>query len=228
MRRLSINRLLVKLFFVVVVLPFSFISSAVLAEGAKESESVEWVAGKHYKVLPYAVRTRDASKVEVVELFWYGCPHCYKFNPMVHHWSEGLADDVDFWLSPATFGKAWVVHAQAFYAAEVLGIQEKMHQPLFDAIIRDRKPLGSESELAKFFANYGVDPKDFKKAYNSFSVKSMVDQANARGRSYRATGVPALIVNGKYRVSASEAGSNENMLKVVDFLIAKEKGATSK
>ncbi len=209
-------------FIVAFILPLSIMSgTAVAAEP-------EWVAGKHYKVLPFAVRTRDPEKIEVVELFWYGCPHCYKFNPIVHHWSEGLSDDVDFWLSPATFGAAWKVHAQAFYAAQALGVQEKLHQPLFDAIVRDRKPLGSEAELARFFATYGVEEKDFKKAYNSFSVKSKVDQANARGRSYRATGVPALVVNGKYRISASEAGSHENMIKVADFLIAKERAETAK
>ncbi|UZE95644.1 thiol:disulfide interchange protein DsbA/DsbL [Alkalimarinus alittae] len=209
-----------KFILVMVLLPFSWVVSAASAESA---DKAEWIAGKHYKILPYPVRTRDASKVEVVELFWYGCPHCYKFNPIVHHWSEGLADDVDFWLSPATFGPVWTIHAQAFYAAEVLGVQEKMHQPLFDAIVRDRKPLSSEAELARFFAGFGIEEAKFKKAFKSFSVKSKVDQANARAISYRATGVPALIVNGKYRISSSEAGSNENMLKVADFLIEKER-----
>lgn len=209
-----------KLILVMIMLPMSLMASSAYAES---TDNAEWIAGKHYKVLPYPVRTRDASKIEVVELFWYGCPHCYKFNPMVHHWSEGLSDDVDFWLSPATFGPVWTIHAQAFYAAEVLGVQEKMHQPLFDAIVRDRKPLSSEAELSRFFAGFGVDEKDFKKAFKSFSVKSKVEQANARARSYRATGVPALIVNGKYRISATEAGNNENMLKVADFLIEKER-----
>ncbi len=213
------RRLLLKIVLVACMLPLSWVTTAVMAEES------EWVAGKHYKVLPYPVRTRDASKIEVVELFWYGCPHCYQFNPLVHHWEKGLADDVDFWLSPATFGKAWVTHAQAFYAAQALGVQDRLHQPLFDAIARDRQPLNSEDALARFFTGYGVEEKDFKKAYNSFSVKSKVDQANARGRSYRATGVPALIVNGKYRISASEAGSHENMLKVADFLIAQERAS---
>ncbi|MFD2231599.1 thiol:disulfide interchange protein DsbA/DsbL [Alkalimarinus sediminis] len=219
------KQLWAKFILVMALMPVSLIVSAADVHSSDDSE---WVAGKHYKVLPYAVRTRDESKIEVVELFWYGCPHCYKFNPIVHHWAEGLADDVDFWLSPATFGAAWRIHAQAFYAAEVLGVQEKMHQPLFDAIVRDRKPLSSETELARFFAGFGVNEQDFKKAFNSFSVKSKVEQANARGRSYRATGVPALIVNGKYRISAAEAGGHENMIKVADFLIEKERASLSK
>jgi thiol:disulfide interchange protein DsbA len=186
-------------------------------------EAPVWQEGKHYEVLPYPVRTRDESKVEVVELFWYGCPHCYSFNPLIHSWAEKQDAGVDFWLSPAVFGKDWKVHAQAFYALEALGVREKMHQPFFDALVRDRKRLTNEDQLAAFFASQGVTEEDFRKAYNSFSVKSKVDQADARGKSYRATGVPAMIVNGKYRISASSAGSNEAMLEVIDYLVAKER-----
>lgn len=188
-------------------------------------EEARWKAGKHYQVLPYPVRTRDPNKVEVVELFWYGCPHCYSFNPLVLHWEEKLPEDVDFWLSPAVFGRNWQAHAQAFYTAEALGMGKQMHQPLFDAIVRDRKRLDTEDSLAKFFAQYGVQEADFRGAFNSFSVKTKVDQAIARGKNYRATGVPALIVNGKYRISATDAGGQREMLEVADFLIAKERAA---
>lgn len=210
-----LNRLLV-----ICVLVFSVASSPLMAEGA-----VEWIEGEHYKVLPYPVRTRDDAKVEVVELFWYGCPHCYKFNPIVHAWAERQDEGVDFWLSPAVFGKDWKTHAQTFYALEALGLREKMHQPLFDALVRDRKRLKNEDQLAEFFAGLGVNEKEFRKAFNSFSIKSKVDQADARGKGYHATGVPSIIVNGKYRISASTAGGNEAMLKVADYLIAKERKA---
>jgi thiol:disulfide interchange protein DsbA len=193
----------------------------VVAENADESPV--WLEGKHYDVLPYPVRTRDESRIEVVELFWYGCPHCYKFNPLVHAWVKKQPEDVDFWLSPAVFGSDWRVHAQAFYALEALGQQEAMHQAFFDALVRDRKRLNTEDSLAEFFAASGIKESDFKKAFNSFSVKSKVDQADARGKSYRATGVPAMIVNGKYRVAASTAGSNEAVLQVIDYLIEKER-----
>jgi thiol:disulfide interchange protein DsbA len=201
----------------VLMLVVSFVSSPVWAEEPKK-----WVEGEHYKVLPFPVRTRDANKIEVVELFWYGCPHCYKFNPLVHAWAKTQPELVDFWLSPAVFGKDWKTHAQAFYALEALGVQEEMHQPFFDALVKERKRLKNEDQLAEFFASLGVKEKDFRKAFNSFSIKSKVDQADARGKSYRATGVPAMIVNGKYRVSSSTAGSNAAMLEVVDYLIAKE------
>ena len=174
-----------------------------LANAAEE----QWVAGQHYDVLPYPVRTRDSSKIEVVELFWYGCPHCDKLNPLISAWEKKLPDDVDFWFSPAIFGKSWKIHAQAFYAAEALGVQGKLHDKFFDALHRERLKLNTEDQLASFFVRNGVKEEDFRKAFNSFSVKkSKLDQAESRGKSYRATGVPALIVNGKYRIAATKAG----------------------
>ncbi len=182
-----------------------------------------WRAGEHYQVLPTPITTRDESKIEVVEMFWYGCPHCYEFNPLVKAWEKTLADDVDFYLVPGTLSKRWEDHARAFYVAEALGVGEKMHQPLFDAIVRDRKALAGENELAGFFAANGVDEADFRKAWKSFGVKARLDQADAKARNYRLTGVPAMIVNGKYRIDAGGAGGHENMLKIADFLIAQER-----
>ncbi|PID42883.1 MAG: disulfide bond formation protein DsbA [Proteobacteria bacterium] len=211
--------MLARILFVCVMF-FQLPVATVAAQAAEQ-----WEAGKHYKVLPYPVRTRNADKVEVVELFWYGCPHCYTLNPVVHHWAKQQADDVDFWLSPAVFGGTWKTHAQAFYTAEVLGIGNKMHQPLFDAIVRDRKKLNNEASLAEFFSKFGVDKKKFKKAFNSFAVSTRLQQADSRGRSYRATEVPALVVNGKYLVSSRLAGGREKMFEVVDHLVNKERNA---
>lgn len=194
---------------------------------AVAEDAPQFSEGKDYKTLPQEVPTRDKAKVEVVELFWYGCPHCYRFDPIISKWQKNLPADVDFWHSPAAFNKTWRTHAQAFYTAEALGVSKKMHQPLFDALARDRKTLNSEDALAKFFGQYQVEEDKFRKAYNSFSVKSKVEQAASRSVSYRATGVPALIVNGKYRIDSGTAGSFERMLKIADFLIAKERGKES-
>ncbi len=183
----------------------------------------QWVEGKNYKALPYPVRTRDTDKVEVVELFWYGCPHCYSFEPMVQQWQKKQAADVDFWMSPAIFGKTWKTHAQAFYTAELLGVSEQTHEPLFAAIVRDRRRLNNENSLAAFFADYGVKEEEFKKVFNSFAVNAKLQQADARGRSYRVTGVPAFVVNGKYLVSAGMANSQREILEIVDYLVNKER-----
>ncbi len=194
---------------------------------ASAQAEVQWEAGKHYTVLPYPVRTRDASKVEVVELFWYGCPHCYRFNPVIHAWEKSAPEYVDFWLSPATFSKVWKTHARAFYTAELLGVLDASHQAMFDAVVRDRKKLEDEDSLAKFYAGFGVSEADFKKTFNSFAVNAKLQQADARVRSYRATGVPAIVVNGKYLVSSSTAGGQDNILKVVNFLVEQEKQGLS-
>jgi thiol:disulfide interchange protein DsbA len=179
--------------------------------------------GTHYERLPEPVRTADPARIEVVELFWYGCSHCFQFEPLLAKWEPALARDVDFHRSPAMWNKLMAVHAQAFYAAEALGVLNKLNQPLFEALNVQRKRLESEDEIAELFVANGVTDADFRKAFNSFGVQSKVKQADARQRSYKTTGTPEMIVNGKFRVSARLAGSPESMLKVVDFLIAKER-----
>ena len=120
------------------------------------------------------------------------------------------------------------IHAQAFYAAQALGVLDKVHDRLFAALNVDRRKLDTEDELAAFFAEQGVKEQDFRKAFSSFGVENSVKQADARARSYRITGTPELVVNGKYRISAKTAGSPEAMLKVVDFLVAQERAARPK
>lgn len=187
--------------------------------------AADFVEGTHYQALETPVRTADPARIEVVEVFWYGCSHCYHFEPLLAKWKPGLASDVDFVRSPAMWNKLMAVHAQAFYAAQTLGVLEKMNEPLFAALNVDRKKLETEDEIAELFAQHGVKDADFRKAFNSFGVQASVKQADARARSYKITGTPELIVNGKYRVTARLAGSPENMLKVVDFLIARERAA---
>ena len=189
----------------------------------------QYQAGQNYVVLDTPVRTRDKNKIEVVEVFWYGCGHCYKFEPMVTQWKKSLAADVDFWQSPAIWRPVMSLHAQAFYTAQALGVADKMQEPLFITLAVENKPLTTESQVADLFAKYGVDREAFSKAFNSFGVKSQVKQADARQRSYGISGTPELVVNGKYRVSArlpnEGSQSQAEMLKVVDYLIAVERAA---
>lgn len=192
---------------------------------AEQAADETYKVGEHYVELPEPVKTRDSKKVEVVELFWYGCSHCFTFEPVIEKWAAKLSDDVDFWRSPAMWRDVMVVHARAFYAAKTLGILDKVHMPLFKALNVERKPLASEQELADFFAEHGVDREKFKKAYNSFSVSSGVRLADSRARSYKITGTPEIVVNGKYRVDAKMAGGQQQMLDITDFLIAKERAA---
>ena len=182
-----------------------------------------YVEGTHYMRLPEAVRTADPKRIEVAEVFWYGCIHCFHFDPLLEKWRKDAPKDVDFHRSPAMWNKPMAIHAQAFYAAQVLGVLDKMHEPLFKALNEERQRLDTEDDLAAFFAAHGVADADFRKAFNSFGVQASVKQADARARSWRVTGTPEIIVNGKYSISARTAGSPENMLKVADFLIEKER-----
>lgn len=180
-------------------------------------------AGQHYAVIDHPVRTRDRSKVEVVEVFWYGCGHCYHFEPIINPWKLTLASDVDFYRSPAMWGGAMKLHAQAFYAAEALGVLETMHTPLFVTLNVERKPLNTPEQIADLFSDYGVDREKTLKTLSSFGVLSQVRQADARARSYKISGTPEMVINGKYRVTAKLAGSQEKMLDVANFLIEKER-----
>jgi len=187
----------------------------------------DWVAGEHYEVISPAVRGTQADKIEVTEFFWYGCGHCYNFEPQVVQWKKTLADDVVVKGSPAMWNALMEVHAKAFYAAEVLGVLDKVHMPLFQAINVDRKRLSDEDELADLFAANGVSREDFSKAFNSFGVGSQVRQANARARAAKISGTPEMMVAGKYRITTRKAGGQANMLKIADFLIAQERAAAA-
>lgn len=190
---------------------------------AAKHEQDAFIAGEHYVVLDDPVPRRDSSKIEVVQMFSYGCPHCYEFEPLIKDWSRQQASDVDFWYFPAVWNRSMELYARAFYAARELNVAEIVHHPLFAAIVVEQRRLSSESDLAEFFAGYGVDRNAFHKAFSSSVVDGQVKQAEARVRSYRPAGVPEIVVNGKYRVERMRAGGQAEMLAVVDFLVNKER-----
>lgn len=185
----------------------------------------EYEEGTHYVELEVPINTRTPEKIEVMEYFSYGCPHCYQFEPMLNAWRSELPDDIEFKRTPAIWNKDYMIYAQTYYTAEALNITETTHAPLFQAIHGDRRRLNDPKLMAEFFGEYGVDPLDFAKTYASFGVRASVQQAEARGRAFRSGGVPALIIHGKYRIEGSMAGSNANMLRVADYLIEKERAA---
>ncbi|MBL6814759.1 MAG: thiol:disulfide interchange protein DsbA/DsbL [Pseudomonadales bacterium] len=189
-----------------------------------------YVEGTHYEVIDIPVETgleaEQQPTVEVVEVFSYMCVHCYTFDPLLERWEQDKSEQTMFSRMPAVFSPDWALMAQAFYTVEVLGVSEQMHDPLFAAIHTQPKNLRDEDVMAALFEdNAGVSPAEFDKTFNSFFVRSRVMQAQAKGRAYGITGVPMMIVNGKYRVGARMAGSNQGMLDVVDFLVQKELAA---
>lgn len=182
-----------------------------------------YVAGTDYDLISPPVRTADPATIEVAEFFWYGCGHCYTFEPMLEQWRTTLPEDVSFRGVPAIWQDKMELHAKAYYTAEALGVLDKMHLVIFQAMNVDRKPLGSQAEIAALFVANGVSEEDFNKAFNSFGVNSQASQAAATAKAAGLTGTPALMVNGKYYVSGRKAGTQADMLKVVDFLIEKER-----
>ena len=176
-----------------------------------------FVDGTHYESLAEPVPTSSGDKIEVVEIFWYGCPHCFKLEPQVESWLQRKPDNVEFVRIPAVLGRKWAAGAQAYYTAVKLGMAEELHQAMFDAIHVRNKPMNTIDEVAAFFNEHGVDKAKFEKALKSFEVQTNLRKSQELIRRYRITGVPALIVNGRYRT---------NNFQVVDFLIDKENGSS--
>ncbi len=160
------------------------------------------------------------DEVEVVEFFWYGCPHCREFEPTGMKWSAALPDNVKFMPVPVMFGGPADLHAQVFYALEGMGELERLHQKLFDAIDASKSKLGSRAEIDEFLQENGVVMAKFNDAMNSFAVAAKVNRARALMRRYGVRSVPALVVDGRYR-SGSGFRSYREMTEVVDHVVDK-------
>lgn len=175
-----------------------------------------------YEVLSPAQPTRDPAKVEVIEFFWYGCPHCYALEPYMEKWLKNKPANVDFIRQPAIFNDLWGKHAKAYFTAEVLGVVDKIHHDFFEVVQSKKQKLDTEDQLAKFFAEHGVKEEDFHTAYNSFAVDAKMRQATPMTGRYGVTGVPAIIINGKYKTNGPLAGSQEKIMEVMNKLIKQE------
>lgn len=178
--------------------------------------------GIEYKRVSPAQPTSTREKIEVVELFWYGCPHCYHLEPKLTKWLASKPENVVFVRIPAVFNPKWELHARMYYTAEALGMVDKMHTPLFDELHKEKRKLDSVAQIQAFFAKFGVSAEDFNNTFNSFVVVSKTNRAKQLSKSYQIEGVPSLLVNGKFRTDGPLANGQDGMLKVVDYLIGKE------
>jgi thiol:disulfide interchange protein DsbA len=194
---------------------FALLAALLLPAGAQ----AQLAAGKDYSVLNPAQVTEAAGKIEVVEFFWYGCPHCYSLEPALEAWVKKLPADTQFRRIPAVLSESWAPHAQAFYAFEALGVLDRVHKPFFDAIHRDRLNISREDAMKQWLEKNGVDFKRFTDAARSFGVQAKVKRAVQLSSAYKLDGVPMLAVQGKYTISAEQGGSRERMLAVTEALI---------
>ncbi len=188
----------------------------------------ELKSGEGYERLVPVQNTQDPTKIEVIEFFWYGCPHCLQFEPHMEEWAKNLPADVQLIRQPAIFSKKWVAHAKAYFTAEALDVVDKVHGDLFDAIQNKKLPLQSEKDLSKFFAARGIEEAKFKEVYDSFVVATKMRQAQTMAARYGISGVPAVIINGKYKTSGSLAKSYDNVIKVMNQLIDQERKGLAK
>ena len=181
-----------------------------------------FVEGTDYEVISPAVKTTQPDKVVVTEVFWYGCPHCFRFEPYVERWSAELPEGVIFEQVPSSLNPRWTEHARAYYSFQIMGALEQMHTAFFDAIHLKRQRLNSLDIIAEFVAERGLDEKAFREHYFSFPVETQLRKNMQKEKRYGHNGVPAVIVNGKYLVTGSLAGSNDRMIQIMNYLVAAE------
>ena len=206
------------------------------APGATWSEGVQYV-----RLAPPQQTTAPSGKAEVMEVFSYGCPACNAFQPVMEKLRRSLPANAQLVYLPAAFNPAedWPMFQRAFLAAQALGIAERTHQAMFDAVWKTgelgitvpetnrlKQPLPSIADAARFYARVaGVDPQQFLAMANSFGIDSKMRAADAQILAMRVDATPTLIVNGKYRVIRDELKSNDELIELVKYLVAKDSGA---
>jgi thiol:disulfide interchange protein DsbA len=180
-------------------------------------------AGVHYELLDNPTKVRDPSKIEVTEVFWFGCNHCYALEPYIARWKRNIPLDVTFIKSPATWNDMLKTHATIYYTAKALGIEQQFVPAAFNTIQNEGKMLTGNTELEYYFRGFDVQKDRYKAVSTSFGVRNAVDQADKKMKEWKVTGVPSLVVNGKYKVAASRSVRTDELFDVVDFLIEKER-----
>lgn len=183
------------------------------------SMAAQFVEGKDYTLAPTVGKVDVPGKIEVREFFWYGCGHCFKLEPYMQSWLQKLPKDINFVRTPAAMNPVWEANARGYYVSEALGIRKKAHIPLFDVIHKQGKQIFDQASLAKFYVKYGADESKFNSLYKSFAINGKIKQAQNLAIQYQLTGVPAVVVNGKYIVQ----GENQKVIDTVNYLIEKER-----
>lgn len=205
----------------------AFAALAIGAFALQPALAADPVEGRNFHRLQMPQPTEDAGKVEVIEFFWYGCPHCAKLEPLLKSWVKQLPADVGFKKVPAILGDSWAPGARLYYTLEAMNLLDTLNDEVFDAMINQRINLGNENVLFDWVAKKGVDKKAFADTYKSFTVDAKVKKAAEMTQEYGFSGVPALVVGGKYS-PGPELQSYEHMLQVADFLIAKNRAELKK
>ena len=196
-----------------------FVAFLIAVAGVSAYAQGRPLPGKDYVELPTPQATETGTKIEIVEFFWYRCPHCHALEPLLNPWLKKLPADAQFRLVPAIFNDEWALDARIFYALEATGNLERLHHPLLDAIHKEGGANLKGQTYLKWVSDWlskqNVDISKYDAAFRSFTVESKVKRAFQAAQAYRLEGVPTIAVQGKYIVS----GDGRAMLNVADYLI---------
>lgn len=197
----------------------SLSTSGLIASGSASAQGGP-VEGTHYVRLSQPLPVPTHGKLEVVEFFWYGCPHCNEFEPALEAWTKTLPADVLFRRAPVAFRpEPHGTHQRLYFAIEAMGLIPALHRKVFYAVHNERQMLDKPADISAFVSKNGVDGAKFLDVFNSFSVQTKARQAHQLSEAYKIDGVPALGVQGRFYTSGSLAGSNDRALAVVDHLL---------
>lgn len=166
--------------------------------------------------------TTESGAVEVLEFFWFGCPHCFAFEPSINEWKADKPDYVNFVREAPPLNPSWLAHSQAFYAAQVLGVTETLFEPLFNGIHVERRPLRDAESISEFAGTLGLDSDEFLSTMKSREVQVRIENSMKLAADARVRGVPAILINGKYMTSNSIAGGHDQIIQVINTLTESE------
>jgi len=196
--------------------------SAVSTAGIIAIPSAANAAGRYTSIEP-PLNTASAESVEVLEFLWLGCPHCYALEPNMVAWEKDMPSNVNFVREAPPLNPSWEQHSRGFYAAQVMGQESAFVEAMFTAIHQNKKRMRNPKDIAELASGLGMDEDKFLKTMKSFAVETKMNRATQLARGARITGVPSIVINGKYLTSASLAGGNAGIIDVINETITIEK-----
>ena len=188
---------------------------------AQTAHAEQWKEGVQYQEIPFPLTVETGKKIEVREFFWYGCPHCFHMEPTIRNWLKHKPKNAEFVRSPAVLGPSWQLGATAFFTYQALGVVDRMHQATFDAIHVEQRILANLDDYADLAAEHGINRNEFLKTTRSFGVQLKLKHEADLDREAGIHSVPTFVIDGKYRTDEALAGSKENLVKLIDYLVQK-------
>lgn len=202
------------------LLKIMMLSMAIIFTYSAQAQPERYIEGTHYIIIEGAT-IRDFDSTAVMEIFSYGCPACYAFDPILNAWKQTNSSDMNFIRSPVVWNQITKQHAQLYFVAEALGITEEVHEKIFDEIHQKGNHLLDQPSTKKFFMSVGIDGADFDQTYKSFSVNSALRKAESLQKGLDLTGIPSMLVGGKYLIINDSVSSYQEVLEVVSYLLKK-------